>query len=200
MYGIAQCRLGGGSLKTLWSVPLCLLLLAGEPLLVAGRILRVANCFPTSNVPFIAVSVSFWHEEGSWRVVRRHCRASSAVLPLPRHPCAGDRKGQGGNEWWGRESLVSRGAREASERRNCCLWEVAGIPFPGSVQGTLDKPSINWAFQRLAVANPAHHPARCKDLPVGCSVGTTDNLSFFWIRICYVEFSTSRALQTALFC
>lgn len=78
------------------SMPLCLLLLTGEPLLVAGRILRVANCFPTSNVPFIADSVSFWHEEGSSRVVRRHSRSLSAVLPLPQHPCVGTKRGREG--------------------------------------------------------------------------------------------------------
>ena len=65
MYGIAQRWLGGGCLETAWSTPLCLLLLAGEPLLVASRILRVANCFPTSNIPFIAALVSSWHEEES---------------------------------------------------------------------------------------------------------------------------------------
>lgn len=62
MYGIAQCWLGGGCLQTAWRMPLCLLL-AEETLLVASRILRVANCFPTSNIPFIAALVSFWHEE-----------------------------------------------------------------------------------------------------------------------------------------
>lgn len=74
-------------------VCLCLLLLAGEPLLVAGRILRDANCFPTSNIPFIAASASFWHEERSYRVVYSRSGASSAVLPPPWHPCAGDGRG-----------------------------------------------------------------------------------------------------------
>lgn len=58
MYGIAQWRVSRGSVEYA-SLPL----LAGETLLVASRILRVENCFPTSNIPFIAALVSFWHEE-----------------------------------------------------------------------------------------------------------------------------------------
>lgn len=122
-------------------VCLCLLLLAGEPLLVAGRILRDANCFPTSNIPFIAASVSFWHEERSYRVVYSRSGASSAVLPPLWHPCTGD--GRGGNEGWEGESLASRGGRKAAGERNLHPGKAAGTPFPGSVLGALDKPSTH---------------------------------------------------------
>lgn len=163
MYGIAQCRLGGGCLETAWSMPLCRLLLAGEPLLVASRILRVANCFPTSNILFIAALVTFWHEEESERVVYSCSGASSAVLTPLRHPCTKDwkellRAAQKGRSEMGHggEGLASGRGRKGSGEWNLHSQQVAEAPFLGSVQVTPDKPSIDRLLETLVVANPAN--------------------------------------------
>lgn len=77
------------------------------------------------------------------------CSAASSAAPLHQGQKG---KSEMGN---GREHLASGRGRKASGKGNLHPWQVAEACFLGSVQATLEKPSIDFPVETLVVAIPA---------------------------------------------